>query len=245
MFTTETVVKLKTENCAESCKVSVIIVCGGSSQRMKGIDKIFTEIGGMPVAAHSISAFNSIEKIDNIVVVTKDESILKMQQLCQMHEFSKVTDIVAGGSCRQESVANGLSYLSNDTDIVLIHDGARPFVKADLILRVIDAVKCYSAVTCAVNVKDTLKHVRSDGMVTATPDRAYLKAVQTPQGFDFNLYKSAVYANKDRLQNFTDDCSVIESQGVPVFVVEGDYNNIKITTVEDLKFADFLLKDLI
>lgn len=223
-------------------KTAAIIVCGGSSSRMGGVDKMFADIDGIPIAARSIAKFQSCPEIDSIVVVTKGESILKMQQLCEEYRFNKVTDIVAGGGCRQESVKNGLDMLADDIGIVLIHDGARPFVTSQCICRVIDGAVKYSAVTCAVPLKDTVKAVKKDGLVTGTPDRSTLSAVQTPQGFCLELYKKAIEANRDRLEDFTDDCSIVEACGYAVYTVEGDYKNIKITTAEDLLYAKVLAK---
>lgn len=243
MTATETALKYTTVSVAETDKVSVIIVCGGSSSRMNGIDKMFAEINGIPVCVRSISAFQKCEAVNGIVVVTKEDSILKMQRLCEEYKLSKVTDIVVGGDSRQQSVANGLAQLTDDTEIVLIHDGARPFVTEACINRVINAARENSAVTCAVKLKDTVKVVRSDGMVTSTPDRNTLAAVQTPQGFKFSLYKSAVSANAEQLHSFTDDCSVVEAFGYPVYTVDGDYRNIKITTAEDLKIAQIFAED--
>ena len=170
MMTTETAIKYTTATESDSQKVSVIIVCGGSSSRMGGIDKMFAEIKGIPVCIRSCLAFQNCESVSDIIVVTKAENILKMQQLCGTYKLSKVTDIVEGGNCRQQSVANGLKQLCDDTDIVLIHDGARPFVKNDCIERVIENERELQAVTCAVPLKDTVKTVREDGLVTATPD---------------------------------------------------------------------------
>ncbi len=224
-------------------KISVIVVCGGSSSRMKGVDKMFAEISGMPVCVRSVLAFQNFEEIDNIVVVTREENVLKMQQLCEQFKLSKVTDIVVGGSCRQQSVANGVNSLCADTSIVLIHDGARPFVTTECIKRVVEGVKNYSAVTCAVVPKDTVKMVENDGLVVSTPERDGLRAVQTPQGFEFGLYKNAIDAYKDNLENFTDDCSIVESFGYAVYTVEGDYRNIKITTADDLLIAEIFAKE--
>lgn len=224
-------------------KISVVVVCGGSSSRMNGIDKMFAEISGIPVCVRSVSAFQKCDEIDNIVVVTREENVLKMQQLCDRFELSKVTDIVVGGSCRQQSVANGVNSLCDDTGIVLIHDGARPFVTNECIKRVVEGVKNYSAVTCAVVPKDTVKIVENDGLITSTPVRDGLRAVQTPQGFEFSLYKKAIDANKKDLENFTDDCSIVESFGYAVYTVEGDYRNIKITTADDLLIAEIFAKE--
>ena len=237
---TETELQYTTAETDNSKPVSVIIVCGGSSTRMNGIDKMFAEIGSMPLAAVTVLAFQNCEAVDNIVIVTKPDSILPMQQMCEKYGFSKVSDIVEGGSCRQRSVANGLDKVTDG--IVLVHDGARPFVTDDCILRVIDAAKRYGACTCAVKLKDTVKQIKSDGLVVSTPDRASLVAVQTPQGFDVELYKSCVANKQFDLEKYTDDCSVVEANGCSVYTVEGDYENFKVTTAEDLLYANFLMK---
>ncbi len=218
--------------------VSVIVVCGGNSSRMNGIDKIFAEVGGMPIGARTIQVFQKCSHVDNIVVVTKSESVLKMQQMCEKFGFSKVSDIVEGGNCRQRSVANGLEAANGD--IVLVHDGARPFVSEECILRVIDAAKYHGAATCVVKLKDTVKVVDKEGKVLSTPDRETLVSVQTPQGFKTELYRDAVNKSQFVLDTFTDDCSLVEALGYNVYTVEGDYKNIKITTAEDLKIAEML-----
>ena len=220
--------------------VAAIIVCGGSSSRMNGVDKMFAEIGDMPLSAVTVSAFQNCDKVDNIIIVTKSDSVLPMQQMCEKYGFSKVSDIVEGGSCRQRSVANGLDKVR--ADIVLVHDGARPFVTNDCILRVIDGAERYSACTCAVKLKDTVKQIKNDGLVVSTPDRASLVAVQTPQGFDAELYKKCVSNSQFDLEKFTDDCSVVESCGHSVYIVDGDYENFKVTTSEDLLYASFLMR---
>lgn len=240
---TEAVIKYTTVSESDSDKVSVIVVCGGSSSRMGGVDKMMHEVNGIPVCIRSCLKFQNNDKVSNIVIVTKTESVLNMQQLCEAFKLTKVSDIVEGGNCRQQSVANGLKQLPDDTDVVLIHDGARPFVTNDCINRVIEKAREVSAVTCAVPLKDTVKSVRDDGLVTATPDRSTLQSVQTPQGFKFNLYKSAVEANADKLDCFTDDCSIVEEFGYPVYTCMGDYKNIKITTAEDLKVAEIFAED--
>ena len=244
MAVCETKLQYTTTIEKENAKISVIVVCGGSSSRMKGVDKMFAEVKGLPVCVRSILAFQNFPYVNDIVVVTKEENIFKMQQLCGEFKLTKVTDIVAGGECRQRSVYNGLKQLTDDTDIVLIHDGARPFVNNDCIKRVIDGVRINSAVTCAVSPKDTLKVTKPDGLVISTPDRSTLSAVQTPQGFNYSLYRSAIEKFSDELEQFTDDCSIVEAFGFPVYVVEGDYKNIKITTTEDLKIADIFAEEV-
>lgn len=243
MPVTETWLKYVTveDTCAE--KVAVIVVCGGSSARMNGIDKMFADCGGVPVCVRSISAFQNCDAVSDIVVVIKSESVLKMQQLCEKYALSKVTDIVVGGTCRQESVKNGLDRITDDVGIVLVHDGARPLVSEKIIIDVIAGVGKYSAVTCAVKPKDTVKSVGKDGLVTATLDREALVTVQTPQGFSLKLYKNAVAEADGRLASFTDDCSVVEAAGYSVYTVNGAYSNIKITTPEDIALAETLIKE--
>ena len=244
MESVATALKYTTVNEPDSDKVSVIVVCGGRSSRMGGIDTMMAEVKGVPVCVRSVLAFQNGERVSSRIIVPKSERILKMQQLCGTYKLTKVTDIVESGNCRQQSVANGLAQIPKDSGAVLIHDGARPFVTEECIERVIDGVKQFSAVTCAVPLKDTVKSVRSDGLVTATPDRNTLQSVQTPQGFSVSLYKKAVEENADRLDSFTDDCSVVESLGYPVYTVMGDYKNIKITTAEDLQIAEVFAKEL-
>lgn len=241
MAVTKVSFEYTTETGLKSDQVSVIIVCGGSSSRMNGVDKMFAKIGGMPVAARTISAFEQCEGVNKILVVVKKDNLLKMQQLCDDFKFKKVTDIVEGGNCRQRSVANGLDRVGDDVSVVLVHDGARPFVSKACINRVIESAKNYNAATCAVKLKDTVKQIKPDGLVVATPDRNALVSVQTPQGFKTELYKNAVRLAKERLEDFTDDCSLVEFAGQSVYVVDGEYSNIKITTAEDLEYADFLL----
>lgn len=236
----ETKIKITELKEASDGKVTAIIVCGGSSSRMKGVDKMFALVSGIPVAVRSALKFQNSPLIDGIVIVTREEKILELQHLCKEYNLTKVTDIVAGGKCRQESVINGLNTVSDDSLYVLVHDGARPFVTEACIERVLDGAKKYSAVTCSVPLKDTVKQTKKDGMVIATPDRNSLCAVQTPQGFRTEIYKQCAEAVSDRLEDFTDDCSIVEANGYPVYAVDGDYNNIKITTSEDLAFAQIL-----
>ena len=242
MISTESKLQYTSVCDVDSCMTTAVIVCGGSSSRMNGVDKMFAEIGGKPIAAITIDVFEKSCEIDNIIIVTKAESIFKMQQLCETYGFKKVTDIVEGGSCRQRSVANGIDKICDENSIVLIHDGARPFVTEDCIKRVKEAALKLGACTCAVKVKDTLKQINGDRLVVSTLDRDSLVSVQTPQGFNVGLYKMAVEMQQFELEKFTDDCSVVEALGINVYTVNGDYNNIKITTAEDLLFAEFLIK---
>ena len=225
-------------------KAVAIVVCGGSSLRMKGVDKMFAPVFGVPVAVRSILKFQNSPVIDSVVIVTKEENVNRFAKLCKEYKLQKVTDIVVGGKCRQESVYNGLKVVSDDAQYVLIHDGARPFVTKECIELVLDGAKRFNAVAAAVPLKDTVKRIKGNGdsTVVDTPDRSTLASVQTPQGFRTDIYKEAIEALKDRLEDFTDDCSIVEAYGQSVCLVDGDYRNVKITTAEDLEIAEILAK---
>lgn len=235
MNTTET--KLKYEICSVNPNaLPVIIVAAGSSARMNGINKQFLEINSIPVIVKTMLAFEQSTDIKNIILVTKAEDIFKLQLLAEKHNISKLTDIVCGGNSRQESVLNGLARVGTEDEAVLIHDGARPLVSNKVINRVVNGLKSYSAVTCAVKVKDTVKQIDADGKVIKTLDRSSLVAVQTPQGVKVKEYRQAVDSVKN-LADFTDDTSIMEAASFDVLTVEGDYKNIKITTPEDIATA--------
>jgi 2-C-methyl-D-erythritol 4-phosphate cytidylyltransferase len=197
-------------------------------------------LGGIPVIARTLLAFERSTAIKNIVLVTRECDILPLQQLAQKYMISKVTDIIVGGNCREESVKNGINRLDKDTDYVLIHDGARPLVTTRVIDAVAQAAKEKKCVSCAVPVKDTIKVVKG-GVVEQTLDRSQLVSIQTPQGFEYNLFCECING-VDNLDSYTDDCAVVEACGYSVSIVEGDYNNIKITTPEDIAVAEGILR---
>lgn len=217
--------------------VSAIIVSAGSSSRMGGVNKQFLEIGGIPVIAHSIKAFMNCNLIDEILVVTREEDISTIKQLAEKYDFSKVTAIVSGGETRQRSVINGLKMISDKADYIAIHDGARPLVTEKVIKDTIAVAIKTGAATTGVKVIDTIKCVDDKNVILSTPDRAFLRAVQTPQIFNKKLYLDAVL-NVKNSDNFTDDCKLIEAFGHKVTIVDGDYENIKITTPNDVVVAE-------
>ncbi len=218
----------------------VIIVAAGSSTRMMGAAKQFIEICGTPVIARTMLAFERSKRISSIILVTKDEYIADMQRIAEKYSISKLKDIVSGGNSRQESVKNGLNRLDADESKVLIHDGARPLVSQKIIDNVCEGLMCHDAVVCGVKVKDTIKIVGDTGDIVSTLPRETLVSVQTPQGVDVVKYRELL--SKSDLSNFTDDASIMENGGYSVFVVDGDYNNIKITTPEDILLADFIIE---
>lgn len=233
----KTETRLQYDICpASESGIPVIIVAAGSSRRMKGKNKLFLELNGIPVIAKTLLAFENCEKIRNIILVTRDEDILPMQSLAERYMITKLSDIVCGGENRQKSVLNGFSRLDENDKNVLIHDGARPLVSERIICDVTAALEKYSAVTCAVKLKDTVKQTDKDGKVIKTLDRESLVAVQTPQGVNISKYLKAT--ENAELSLFTDDTSIMEAAGYDVFTVEGDYKNIKITTPEDILAAE-------
>ncbi len=221
--------------------VSVIVVAGGSSSRMQGVNKQLLELCGVPVIIRTLQKFENCAAVSNIILVTRSEDLFQIQMLSQKYMLTKLTDIVCGGASRQESVLKGFDRVKEDCQKVLIHDGARPFVSEKIITEVATALDDFSAVTCGVKLKDTVKQVDSENNVLKTLNRDTLVAVQTPQGVRRDDYLKAV--EKEDISKFTDDTSIMEAAGHKVFVVDGSYENIKITTKEDLVFAKAILRE--
>ncbi len=219
----------------------MVVVAAGSSSRMGGIDKQFALIGGVPVLAKTLMTLEASPLISAIIVVVREEVRLSVQQLAETYMITKLSDLVVGGSTRQESVANGLSCLPSSVQKVLIHDGARPLIDEPVIDRVVTALKTYPAVACGLPVTDTIKRLDDEGNVLDTPDRSRLFAVQTPQGVWLNEYRDALGKAED-FSSFTDDLSVMEAAGYPVSTVEGSRRNLKITTPEDLALAEYYIR---
>jgi len=218
-------------------RCGAVIVAAGNASRMEGIDKVMA-----PVIKRTVRAFETCDAIGEIVVVTREDQLVAVSELCG--EFQKVTAVVVGGSSRVESVQNGLSALSDKVKLAAIHDGARPLATWQMIDRVVRAANSYGAAAPAVPVKDTIKEV-AGGIVKATPDRSALRAVQTPQVFDFDLLRGALKKALLEEAKITDDCSAVENMGMSVKIVEGDERNIKITTPMDLKIAELLLEETV
>ena len=218
-----------------------VIVAAGSASRMGGIDKVMAPLGGEPMIVRTVRAFQDCDAIREIVVVTREDLIRPITSL--LSSMDKVIAVVAGGASRQESVHLGLNTLSQKVQLAAIHDGARPLVSYEVIDRTVRAANTYGAAAPGIPVKDTIKRVQG-GVVTDTPDRASLRAVQTPQVFDFDLLRGALKKAKEEGAQVTDDCSAVERMGFCVKIVEGDERNIKITTPMDLKIGSLLLEEL-
>ena len=219
-----------------------VIVAAGTASRMGGIDKVMAQLGGEELIVRSVRAFQNCDAIREIIVVTREDLIVKVTALCA--QFSKVKAVVAGGADRPESVANGLRALSSAMRLVAVHDGARPLVTEAVIDRTVRAAHIYSAAAPGVAVKDTIKVVQG-GVVKETPARSGLQAIQTPQVFDSSLLKAALQKAKEDKAEITDDCSAVERLGMSVKIVEGDERNMKVTTPMDLKMAALLLEEIV
>lgn len=211
--------------------ISVIITAGGSSARF-GKNKLLEKINGKTVIEHTIDAFKNCRNslnFDEIVISANNETADALKNLKIIKDSGRIK-IVRGGKTRQESVFNALKNL-NSPDFVLIHDGARPFISKNIIEQTCRDVQKYNAVIVAVRVKDTIKQV-DNKLITATLARETLWQAQTPQAFEYKLILDA--HKKLEGQNYTDDAGMLESLGVHVFISEGEYSNIKITTPDDL-----------
>jgi 2-C-methyl-D-erythritol 4-phosphate cytidylyltransferase len=215
-------------------KVSAIIVAAGESRRMNGVDKVLAPLGGRPVISHVLGVFDSCQSIDQIVLVVNQKSLDACQKL--VAGLSTPIDICLGGKRRQDSVAAGLKRLK-DCEWVIIHDGARPLVTKALIEDGLKAAKETGAAVAAVPVTDTIKIAGDDRIVHQTPPRQNLWAVQTPQVFLPSIITKAYQQAKGEA---TDDAALVEQAGYKVKLYTGSYENIKITTPQDLLIAEAL-----
>lgn len=225
--------------------VSVIIAAAGMSNRMGSkINKQFIAIDNKPILAHTLEKFEKCKFIDEIIVVSKEEEVeYCRKEIVKKYGLKKVSSIVRGGRERQDSIYNGILALNEKTDIVLTHDGARPFVKIDSIEEGIKGVLEHGACVIGVPVKDTIKVLDPKNEVHHTPKRSLLWAAQTPQCFWIHLLKKGYELAAEEGIVGTDDSSLVEKTGHPIKMIMGSYDNIKITTPEDLIVADSILKD--
>ncbi len=220
----------------EQQKVGAIIVAAGSSRRMGGVDKVFALLGGKPILARVIDVFERCNSIDQIVVVVSKQSLERCHQLVVEREWSKMTEVCAGGRRRQDSVAAGLSRLGH-YDWVVIHDGARPLITVDLIERGLEAARETGAAIAAVPATDTIKVAGDDRLVQQTPPRRSLWAAQTPQVFRLDIITEAYRRVKVELTHYA---TLVEQFGYRVMLYMGSYDNIKVTTPDDLVLAEAL-----
>lgn len=216
----------------------VIIVAGGKGLRMgTDIPKQFLPIGGVPLLMHTIWRFKSYDFSLKVILVLPPSQHYFWRQLCEKHRFDADIQIVNGGQTRFHSVLNGLSLIPDDAEgVVGVHDGVRPFVTEEVIGRCYEAARAYGAAIPVAPVVETLRRIEGETSVTV-PRKDY-RAVQTPQTFDIRLLKEAY--RQPYCDAFTDDASVVESKGYPIALVDGNRENIKITTPFDIKLAEFM-----
>lgn len=211
-----------------------VILCAGSGTRM-GIDKskLLLEINGKTVLEKSVEAFLDLPEIDEVIVVCRE---------CDLEAFSELlpdesVTFVIGGDTRQGSISNAVDVI-DECDYIIIHDGARPLVTQQAILKTLDEAQITKAAATGVFVKDTIKIVDDDLNIVGTPNRKNLVSIQTPQIFDFGVYKQALNNARKSCRDYTDDCQLVEALGMRVSAVIGDYENIKITTPSDIPLAE-------
>jgi len=223
--------------------IGVVIPAAGQGKRMKSnINKQFIQLIESPVLAHTLSVFINNTKIDQIVVVVHPDEINYCKNNIINKYFNERVKIVAGGKTRRESVYTGLKAFSPVINYVIIHDGARPLLTQELLNKVIKSLKVNNAVVVGTKLKDTVKGIDEQGIVLETPDRSGLIAVQTPQAFLFDVIMEA-HQKVPEDQRVTDDASLLEYLGEKVKIIEGSYENIKITTPLDLIIAENILRE--
>ena len=225
----------------EQGRCTAIVLAAGQGKRMHSkIQKQFLEIGGKPVLYYSLHCFQESPLIRDIILVTGEEMISYCEQeIVKKYGFSKVRKVTAGGKERYDSVYAGL-LCCQDTDYVYIHDGARPFITEEMVQRGYEAVKRNNACVMGMPSKDTVKLADSSGYVKETPDRKIVWNIQTPQIFSYDLIRGI---RKKDMTGVTDDAMVVEQEtGTKILLVEGSYQNIKITTPEDLAIAEAFLR---
>lgn len=223
-------------------RCAALVAAAGSSSRMGGVNKLLEDLDGMPVLVRTLTALQRSELVDEIIIATREEEIVEISDLCHTYGISKCTKVVRGGESRVHSVMRAAVEAAPGTGFLAVQDGARPLVTPDLIDRVIREAHRCNAAAPAIPVKDTVKTVKEGEMVNTTLDRSLLRAVQTPQVFSADLLKAALQNALDQNLPITDDCSAVEQLGKVVYLVEGEEENLKITTPTDLILARALLQ---
>lgn len=222
-------------------RCAALVAAAGSASRMGGVDKQLTELDGVPVLVRTLLALENARRVDTIVVAAREDQLVEISRLCREYGITKCAKVVRGGENRVHSVL--LAALeAGDADLLAVQDGARPLTTPQLIDEVIALAERCGAAAPAVQVKDTVKQVRSDGAVERTLDRSALRAVQTPQVFQADLLKAALQSALESGAAVTDDCGAVERLGKTVYLTEGDETNLKITTPADLILAEALLR---
>ena len=226
------------ESRAATC--SAVVVAAGNSTRM-GEDKALLPLLDVPMLLRTLRALEDCACVTELVVVTREDLLLTVSQLCRDGALTKVTKVVVGGATRARSVLAGIKEVADGAELVAIHDGARPLVTGDVVAAAVEKAALTGAAAPAVPVKDTVKRAEN-GLVLETPDRSSLYAVQTPQVFEHGLILGALEkALQDGAEDLSDDCAAVERLGASVYLTQGSYENIKLTTPEDVAAAEAIL----
>ena len=218
---------------------NIAVILGAGNGTRMGIDKskLLLDLCGKTVIERSVEAFLNLAVIDEIIVVCRECDVEEFSRLLPDEEIS----FVVGGATRQESVRNAVETI-DECDYIIIHDGARPLVSQNTILKTLDEAQISQAAATGVYVKDTIKVIDKDLNIVDTPERSSLISIQTPQIFDFSVYKKALEKATEQKKDFTDDCRLVENLGLQVKTVIGEYENLKITTKSDIILAEALIK---
>ena len=218
---------------------AAILVAGGRGTRMGGpISKQYLPIGGKPVLMHTLEAFYQADPSITLILVLPKDDFSYWKELCHTFKFDLPHQVVAGGNSRFQSVKNGLESISFETGLVAIHDGVRPFVKKEVILESFAQAAISGSAVAVISLKDSLRKLTDDGK-SFSKERQYYRLVQTPQTFQIDKIRKAF--DTEEIPQFTDDATVYEHQGWQVTLIAGNAENIKITTPEDLEYAEFLI----
>ncbi|KPU42657.1 2-C-methyl-D-erythritol 4-phosphate cytidylyltransferase 1 [Oxobacter pfennigii] len=228
--------------------IGAVVVAAGKGKRMGAeVNKLFLEINNKPVLAYTLEAFESSQYVDSIIIAANENEMDYIKKdiidRYKINKIKKSISLVAGGEIRQQSIIKGLSELKGACDIIVTHDGARPLVTSQIIDLSVEEAEKYGAAACAVPLKDTIKVVDEEGFVLSTPERATLYAIQTPQTFKFDILFSA---HREAVKNEfigTDDTVLVERLGFKIKLFSGSYENIKVTTPEDIYIAEAILNN--
>lgn len=223
-------------------RCAALVAAAGSSTRMGGINKLLQPLDGIPVLIRTLQALQAAQRVDEIIVATRECDLVEIADLCRTYGISKCKKVIRGGESRAHSVMLAALEASEGTELLAVQDGARPLVTPALIDAVIHAAERCGAAAPAVAVNDTIKEADSSGIVLRTLERSALRAVQTPQVFSADLLKGALQSALEQQIPITDDCSAVERLGKEVLLIEGEESNLKITTPGDLILAEAILQ---
>jgi len=225
-------------------KTAAIIPSGGMGRRMGGhIPKQYLLLAGLPVLVHTLRPFQASPAIDEIILAVPGEDVEKVKEnIVERYGVSKVKRVVAGGKERQDSISNALAWIADETEIIVIHDGVRPLVTTDLIEIVVGRAGEVGAVAVGIDIRDTVKRVDKAGKIEETVPRDGLWRTQTPQAFKREIIVAAYRAAYEAGFYGTDDASLVEKAGIPVWLIPGDRENLKVTTKEDMMLCEMILR---